>query len=329
MVNGLGPGVEFDLIRRFLDDMPPLPDAVRVGAGDDAAVLRDGVVVSADLSVEDVHFRRGWLEPEDIGYRAGAAALSDLAAMAAEPVAVLAAVAFPPADVPAVAERVVRGLREAADAAGAALIGGDVSRSPGPMVLDVVVLGRTERPVLRSGVEPGDEIWVTGELGGAAAAVAALEAGQTPPVAAARLFRRPSPRIREALWLAEHAVLHALIDLSDGLAGDASHLSAASDVAITLAAADVPIHPDAAGDADAADGGLRLALGGGEDYELCMAAPPGSIQAVREAFTERFGLRLSRVGLARQGSGVSVLDSQGRVMDMHAFRHFEGAGGTG
>jgi thiamine-monophosphate kinase len=147
-----------------------------------------------------------------------------------------------------------------------------------------------------------------------------------PPPAAARLFRRPTPRIREARWLVEHAALHALIDLSDGLAGDAGHLAAASGVGITLAAADVPVHPDAAG-VGPIDRALQLALGGGEDYELCLAVAPGTVEGVREAFTARFGLGLTRVGSARPGDGVTILDAQGRRLDMHAFRHFEDAGG--
>jgi thiamine-monophosphate kinase len=318
MVIRLGPGYEFDLIRRFLEDMPPLPDAVRVGPGDDAAVLRDGTVVSVDMSVENVHFRRAWLEPEDIGYRAAAAALSDLAAMAAEPLVVLAATAFAPQDVPDFADRVVHGLRQAVEAAGAVLVGGDVTSSPGPVVLDVTVLGRAERPVLRSGVQPGDELWVTGELGGAAAAVVALTTGAVPPPGAAQAFRRPVPRIAEARWLAGHVALHALIDLSDGLSGDAGHLAAASGVSITIRSADVPVHPDLAASGDERRR-IKGSLAGGEDYELCLAAAPGAVEAVHDAFVERFGLALTRVGAAQAGEGVTILDAQGEVMKFGTF----------
>lgn len=346
MVNRLGPGFEFDLIRRFLQDMPPLPDDVRVGPGDDAAVLANGTVVSVDMSVENVHFRREWLEPEDIGYRAAAAALSDLAAMAAEPLAALAAAAFPQEDVPTFAERVVQGLRQAVEDAGAVLVGGDVSLSPGPVVLDITVLGRTERPVLRNGVQPGDEIWVTGELGGPAAAVVELATGGVPAPGAAQAFRHPVPRIAEARWLAEQVDLHALIDLSDGLSGDAAHLAAASDVGITLRSADVPVHPDLAATGNE---GRRIkgSLAGGEDYELCLAAAPGAIEAAHDAFVERFGLRLTRVGVAQAGAGVTILDAQGAVLkfgnfhgatiwpahgqgeDLGGYDHFKKSGGSG
>jgi len=249
---------------------------------------------------------------------------------------VLAALAFAPADVPALAERVVRGLRAAVEGAGAALVGGDVSRSPGPMVLDLVVLGRAEAPVLRSGVRPGDELWVTGELGAAAAAVQAWQAGHTPPPAAAQAFRRPTARIEEARWLAEHLELHGLIDLSDGLAGDARHLAAASGVGITLSGSAVPVHAAAAA-AGADDHGLTLALAGGEDYELCLAAAPGRAAAVRDAFVDRFGVRLTRVGVARAGQGagvgagvgVTIVDAHGRVLELSAYNHFGASGGTG
>ncbi|MEJ2186603.1 MAG: thiamine-phosphate kinase [Gemmatimonadota bacterium] len=344
MVAGLGPGAEFDLIRRFLQDMPPLSDEVRVGPGDDAAVLRDGTVVSVDMSVENVHFRRGWLGPEEIGYRAAAAALSDLAAMAAEPVAVLAAMAFPSRDVPAFAEGVVRGLRQAVGDAGAVLVGGDVSRSPGPVVLDVTVLGRAERPVLRSGVRPGDEIWVTGELGGAAMAVVKLATGEVPPLAAARAFGHPVPRIAEARWLVERVDLHALIDLSDGLSGDARHLAAASNVGITLRSADVPVHPDLAATGNEGQR-IKGSLAGGEDYELCLAVAPGALEAVHDAFVDRFGLRLTRVGVAEAGAGVKIVDARGEILkfgtflsavppaqpqdELGGFDHFRKPGGPG
>ena len=169
----LGPGGEFDLIRRFLAGGEGGSSHVVVGPGDDAAVLEGGWVVSTDLSMEDVHFRRAWLRDEEVGYRAAAAALSDLAAMAATPVGLLVSMAFPRGgrwDL----ESVQAGVRKAAALVGASVIGGDLSRSPGPLVLDVTVVGRARSPVLRAGAAPGDEVWVTGALGASAAAVPSL-----------------------------------------------------------------------------------------------------------------------------------------------------------
>jgi thiamine-monophosphate kinase len=316
----LGPGPEFDLIRRFLERSPTTGADVLLGPGDDCALVSaPRIAVSADLSVEGVHFRREWLELEEIGYRATAAALSDLAAMASSPIGILASLALPPADVPEGAVRVMEGVREAVGYAGGALLGGDVVRSTGPLVLDIIVLGRADHAVLRSGARAGDELWVTGELGGAAAAVAAWSAGDTPDADARAAFAHPHPRIREALWLAERGALRALLDLSDGLAGDVRHLAAASEVGVVVEEAGVPVHPAA----ERSGRGLELALGGGEDYELCFAAPPGRVEPLAAAFRAAFGVALHRVGEVVAGEGVWLRRRSGALERLAAagFNH--------
>lgn len=322
----LGDGAEFDLIRRFLAAGPPVARAdVAVGPGDDAAVVRgQGIVASVDVSVEDVHFRRDWLAPEEIGYRAAAAALSDLAAMAARPIGILVALALAEGDAE-IGPALMAGARAAADAVDAAVLGGDLTRSPGPIVVDVVVLGEAREPVLRTGARPGDELWVTGELGAAAAAVAAWRRGTAPPAGARAAFARPQPRVRAARWLAGRGIPHAMLDLSDGLAGDLRHLAAASAVQAVLEPGLVPVAAAAlavAGDADAA---LRLALGGGEDYELVFAAAPGVVAPLAAAFQAELGLRLTRIGEAREGEGVVARAADGalRPLDIQGFRHFQ------
>jgi thiamine-monophosphate kinase len=314
----LGPGGEFDLIRRFLARGVGEPTGVRVGPGDDAAVLDGGLVVSTDLSVEDVHFRRRWISDEEIGFRAAAAALSDLAAMAAEPLGVLISMAAPRGGAVDL-EAVQRGAVDAAVAAGTAVLGGDLSRSPGPLIVDVTVLGCTEWPLLRVGAQPGDEVWVTGTLGAAAAAVRAWEAGETPGPALRCAFARPTPRLREARCLAEEEIAHALIDLSDGLAGDAGHLAAASGVRIVLEPEAIPV----AGEADPTrEGGLTLALHGGEDYELCFTASPDRVDAVR--FLRQFGVGVTRVGRVEEGSGLWVeTDGGPERLDRGGYDHLE------
>ncbi|MCG6957884.1 MAG: thiamine-phosphate kinase, partial [Gemmatimonadetes bacterium] len=208
----LGRGAEFDLIRRLLAGEGELPSDVVVGPGDDAAVLTGGWVLSTDLSVEDVHFRRSWISDFEIGYRAGAAALSDLAAMAARPVGVLVSLAIPP-EGGADAEAVHAGIRKAATDAGAVVLGGDVSRSPGPLIVDVVVVGRTSDAASRAGAEVGDDVWVTGALGASAAAVRLWTSGAEPGEALRQAFSHPVPRVLEAIQLVERGVVHALIDL--------------------------------------------------------------------------------------------------------------------
>lgn len=302
----LGPGGEFDLIRRFLSAGGSPSPQLLVGPGDDAAVLEGGWVLSADLSVEDVHFRRAWLRDEEVGFRAAAAALSDLAAMAATPVGVLVSMAFPTGarwDLDAVQA----GIREAAALVGASVIGGDLSRSPGPLVLDITVVGQSPTPVLRSGAAVGDEVWVTGALGASAAAVRAWESGQEPPSALRAAFARPTPRTRAATVLARAGVLHALVDLSDGLAGDAGHLAAAGGVGVVLETGRIPVAEEARvalGPSDA----LAAALHGGEDYELCFAAPAG---AVTPAVADAVGVPLTRVGRIEAGEGVWLQDGNG------------------
>ena len=302
----LGPGGEFDLIRRFLAGQGEASPGVVVGPGDDAAVLDGGWVVSTDLSMEDVHFRRAWLQDDEVGFRATAAALSDLAAMAATPVGVLVSMAFPRGgrwDV----ERVQGGVRQAAALVGASVIGGDLSRSPGPLVLDVTVVGRTHKVALRSGALPGDELWVTGALGASAAAVKAWEAGREPGPALRGAFARPLPRTEAAAALAREGVLHALVDISDGLAGDAGHLAAAGGVAVVVEVDRIPV-AEAARAALGAHEALAAALHGGEDYELCFAAAAGS---VTPAVAEAVGLTLTRVGRVEEGDGVWLESAAG------------------
>lgn len=317
----LGPGGEFDLIRRLVSGQELPGDAVLVGPGDDAAVLEGGWVVSTDLTVEDVHFRRGWVSDRDVGYRATAAALSDLAAMAAEPVAVLLSVAMP-SDERFDIEAVHAGAREAATSVGAALVGGDLSRSPGPLVVDVVVLGSAERPVLREGARPGDELWVTGALGAAAASVALREGGREPGPALEEAYAHPRPRIAEARYLVEHGEVHALIDLSDGIAGDAGHLAAAGGVRVVIDPALLPVAP-AAAEALGSEEALTLALHGGEDYELLLAAARGSVDA--DAFSAGFGLALTPVGHVDEGEGVWVVREGGeRRLERGGYSHVAG-----
>jgi thiamine-monophosphate kinase len=324
----LAGGREFDLIRRFY---PRGAEAgmradVRVAPGDDCAVVAgDGIALSTDLSVEGVHFRRDWLKLSEIGCRAASAALSDLAAVAARPIGILVSLAVPEGDADGAAVQVMDGARRAAEAVGAALLGGDVSRSPGPLVIDVTAVGECPRPVLRSGAAVGDEVWVTGELGAPAAAVARWMRGERPDAASRKRFAAPCPRVREALWLAERELPRAMIDLSDGLVGDAAHLSAASGVAVLLAPELVPVH--AAARREGKEEALRLALAGGEDYELCFTAALGAVRPHAAEFERAFGVRLSCVGRTGGGDGVWFVDAEGhrRPPGVDGYRHFEEA----
>jgi len=322
----LGEGAEFDVIRRVLKHARSRmaghasDPRIRIGPGDDCAVV-DGLALTLDLSIEGIHFRRDWLDDEPCGYRATAAAVSDLAAMAALPMGVLAGVAAPDGGT---AEAVMRGVADACATLGAELLGGDVSRSPGPVVIDIAAVGSCDRPVARSGAHPGDELWVTGSLGGAATAVAEWLAGRVPSDAARAAYARPAPRLAEASWLAERGIPSALIDLSDGLLGDASHIAAASGLRAVIEAERVPVHEAAAGRADA----VELALRGGEDYELCFAATPDTVPPHLAEFAARFGSALTRVGRLEPGEGVMLRDADGTMSQPGAlgYRHFAEGG---
>jgi thiamine-monophosphate kinase len=339
--SALGPGAEFDFIRSILARRTAGPEHgehVRVGPGDDCAVIAgDGIAVSVDMAVEGVHFRRDWIGAKEIGYRCVAAALSDLAAVAAAPIGVCVALGTPDADRAEFALQVMAGAQDAAAAAGASLLGGDVTRTPGPLMLDVVVLGNAPTPILRSGARSGDSLWVTGELGAAALAVRTWRNGQTPAPAARSAYARPRPRIKEARWLADRRALHALIDLSDGLAGDAAHIAAASGVRIVLDATSIPIHPLLRSTPQAPVGGasslaisteeaLRLALSGGDDYELCFAAPAGAVEDLAGDFNATFGTPLTRVGTVHEGAGLwlRIADGEVAAADYGGYDHFGG-----
>ena len=295
-----GPGEEFDLIRRLVNPADLLPTGVSLGPGDDAAVLEGGWILSTDLSLEGVHFRRAWLEDQEIGFRAVSCALSDLAAMAAVPVGVFISMA---ANDEEVVEALQSGCREAASEVGAVILGGDLSNTSGPVFIDVVSLGSANRPGLRSGAVAGNDIWVTGRLGASSTAVRVWQCGGEPPPEARKAFAQPSPRCDEGHYLVERGIASALIDLSDGLAGDSAHLAAASGVQIVLEEAQVPVAPIAA-EVLGPEEALQAALHGGEDYELCFAAGPDAVDP--SYFQDHFGLEITRVGYVREGSGVWI-----------------------
>lgn len=303
----LGEGREFDAVRAMLQ----VWGARAQGIGDDAAVLDlpagQRLVASTDASVEGVHFRREWLTPEEIGSRAATAALSDLAAMGALPLGLLLALAVP-ADWSGALVALARGVGESAAAAGCPIVGGNVSRAR-ELSLTVTVLGRVGEPLTRGGLRAGDALYLTGRLGGPRAAVRAWMEGSTPRQEHRARFAAPRARIAEARWLAD-AGCHAAIDVSDGLLADAAHLAVASGVQIHL---DLGVLPCVKGVT------VEEAAAGGEEYELLVAAPARcAIDA--EQFERRFGLPLTQIGSAREGSGVHVA-SGARVDQLRGHDH--------
>jgi thiamine-monophosphate kinase len=310
---------EFELIARLRERLPGAAARLRVASGDDAAVTVPGgaTATSVDAMVEGVHFRLGaGFEPEDVGAKALATALSDLAAMGAEPGEAYVVLGVPPAKRgEAELLRIADGLAEVATASGIAVAGGDVTRSP-VLWLSVTVVGHAARPeqlVTRAGAEPGDVLVLTGEIGGAAAGLLLLErpelAEAVGPETAANLERRqlrPTPRLRAGAALAA-AGARAMIDLSDGLAGDAAHISAQSEVALWIEAGAVPLAKGLAEVAAAAGRDpLELAASGGEDYELLAAIPPDRLSEAATRIGQAAETSLTPIGEVGGGEGVEI-----------------------
>jgi len=315
----LGPGREFDRIRALLQRLGPDADQI----GDDCSVVPDGpgsLVISADLAVEGIHFRREWLSLEEIGWRAAAAALSDLAAEGARAVGLMASLGVPAEAAEDAAADVMGGVHAAVGAVGGCVLGGDLSRSD-QWIVGITVLGRAVRPVTRAGARPGDQLWVTGTLGASRAGLAALLRGETPPPAAREAFARPKPRIASGLALAR-AGATALLDLSDGLGGDAGHLAAASSLGLHIQLLQLPVAGPVLVEATRAGvpPAVFAALGG-EDYELLAALPSSFGPADAAAMQRETGVALTLIGECRAGSGVQLRLGQDAIA-LPGFDHF-------
>ncbi len=290
---------EQDLVARWRKRIPGGAGVV-LGPGDDAALIEvppgELLVVTTDMLVEGVHFRRDWGEADDLGWKSAAVNLSDLAAMGARPGYMVAAVALPDGFASAFADGLVQGLVECARAFDSPLVGGDTVRSSGPYVISVTAVGFVARAVAlrRDAARVGDVVAVTGHLGGAAAALRIMNGGEIPdPRLGARLLR-PVPRVREARELAA-AGLRCAIDCSDGLSRSALLIAHESGCALELDAERIPVQEGAT---------IADALDGGEDYELVVAGPAAAI--------ERAGPLLTAVGRVRAGSGAELLTTDGK-----------------
>ncbi len=291
-----------------------------LGLGDDAALWRPrrGMVsaLTTDLMVEGTHFNFSWMKPWHVGARAVAASLSDLAAMGAQPRIVLISLALPKLfwRRPTMTHDLMAGARAWAEAFGARIAGGDTTASRGPLVVDVMALGEVApgRALRRSGARPGDALMVTGSLGDSAAGLAALRGLKkidAPSMAwVAARHRNPLPRVQFGRLLTSRRLASACIDISDGLASEAWHLSRESAVAIDLDLDAIPFSNAMRRVAKALrKDPLHWALGGGEDYELLFTVPERKVAQVLHHGPRLAGCSVTQIGRVRQGKGVCAL----------------------
>jgi thiamine-monophosphate kinase len=335
-VSGDKPG-EDDLVRLIRElALRRAPD-VRIGIGDDCAVLepRGGraLLATTDLLLEDVHFRRRWAEPADIGWKALAVNVSDIAAMGGTPRWALVGLACPEGTGADEIAAFYEGALAAADADGVVVVGGDTSASPAGWLVSVTLLGEAARPVLRSTARPGDVVAVTGTLGRSAAGLAVLERDTAPggvdsaaldEVTGAHL--RPRARVTEGAWLAGAGGVTAMMDLSDGLATDLGRLVAESGVGAHVDVERLPIAAATRAVAEALDADpVDWATGGGEDYELLVVCEAAAFERLRDGLAGATGTALTAVGEVVAGAGTRWLDGRGcAVAVAPGFEHFRG-----
>lgn len=313
---------EFGLIGRLADWCRTLPANGFEGIGDDCAVLPVGgdeaLVFTADLLVEDVHFLRRAASPEELARKALHVNLSDVAAMGAHPVATLLSLALPADTVRSDwAERFARGYAEASAEAGVNLIGGDTTASPSGVSINVTAIGRAPFACLkrRDAARPGDVVLAAGELGASAAGLRDLLAGRyDTPLAC--LHKRPEAQVAEGEWLGRRGEVHAMMDLSDGLASDLVHILERSGVGAEIDVERVPV---------AAGADLEAALCGGEDYKLLLTACGEGAETLRRDFEAHFRRPLYPVGRIVASADPLVRWLRGGcpfAADWHGFRHY-------
>jgi thiamine-monophosphate kinase len=332
------------LLRHLHCRIPAAPGVV-VGVGDDAAAIEAGpfALLTTDSLVEGVHFRRDEAPPRLLGRKALTVNLSDVAAMGGIGRYATVSLCLPPATVLGWVDSLYDGLLERAAEAGVALVGGNVARTEGPIVVDVALVGDAGRLLLRSGARPGDRVVVTGRLGAAAEGVRLLaegarldedgglaacgvwtESSTAAVVACLRAQLDPRPPLALARSVAERGIALAGMDVSDGLSIDLLELCTRSGVAAVIDAAAVPVDPRAAG-LERARGGdaLALALHGGEDYELLLAVDPAAVDEIGE-LARVWGVEVAAVGEFVEGEpAVRLRDDEGeRPLEPRGHDHF-------
>jgi len=329
---------EFGLIDRVAKGLPPLGQGVVVGIGDDAAVLRLSedryLLTTCDIQVEGVHFLRDKIAPQQLGRKAVAINLSDIAAMGGVPRYLTVSLTLPQETTVEYVDALYEGIRRECEACGVAVVGGNMAHSLAHIVIDTFLVGEVEpaRLLLRSGACVGDRVLVTGSLGDSGAGLALL---LNPGITCAEEDRRrvleahltPKARLEEGRAIALSGLATAMIDVSDGLASDVGHICEQSEVGVRIWAERLPI--SSAAQAVAALVGrdpLEWALAGGEDYELLFTAPPKRVEALKITVTETTGTPVTAIGeIVPAASGRVLIQADGRTISLETagWDHFK------
>jgi thiamine-monophosphate kinase len=310
---------EHALIERIRSRLPAAPSFVIVGIGDDAAVVEPErnllEVITTDCQVEGVHFDLAFTSAADVGHKALAVNLSDVAAMGAAPRVALLSLILPPAWPVADLDALVESMVALARRSKVTIVGGNIARSPGPLMVDVTVTGTVHRRriLTRADARAGDELYVSGTLGGAASGLRTLLANHGDVSPAAVRYRRPEPRLRLGMLLGRNRAARACVDLSDGLADGIRQIGNASGVGAVIDGSAIPVEPGAS---------LQDALSGGEDYELLFAVAPKlrrRLDGVRRLTKDVAVTRIGRLTADRR----FLLERAGRTEEIpRGFTHF-------
>jgi len=320
---------EFELIDRIRRRVTN-GAGVHRGIGDDAAVLSlpDGhhLLTSTDLLIEDVHFRHDWTDCEALGHKAVAVNLSDIAAMGGSPRYLYLGLACPGETELDDINAFLKGALDEAEHYNVVLVGGDTCRSPGPWMISVTVEGSApaQQAIGRDGARPGDLIMVSGTLGDSALALHLLNAGKEPEEALLTRHHRPTAQVELGRLLGEYRLANAMIDISDGLAGDLEHILQASQVDGLIEEDKLPLSPAFRRHADRETELRELALFGGEDYELLFTVAPEKASEV-VALGVELELSTTSIGVIHKGSGaLSLQDKTGAVRPIlvRGYDHF-------
>ena len=334
--SSIGQAGERALIERIRQRFPTPPGVLHTGIGDDAAVaagIRGELqVLTTDVLVEGVHFDLAFSSLADVGYKALAVNVSDIAAMGATPRLALLSLILPDRLTVGEIDRLIDGFAELASASGVTLAGGNIARSPGPLVIDVTAIGdvRPRRALTRGGGRPGDELYVTGSIGTAAAGLGWLRAnrggaGSEPPEVASLTarHRRPVPRLRVGVILGRTRTATACMDLSDGLADAVTAIARASGTGAIIDGHAIPIEePVRVWFREQGQDPLRAALAGGDDYELLFAVSPRRRGRLRTVIRQARGLPVTRIGELTAAPAI-LLRTDGATEPLPAgFTHF-------